>query len=60
MFSQDIHVHTKLSSCAGATALAADYINLYYVDLETEQFTEYTSDARSAATRSIWQGYGNT
>ncbi len=28
MFSQDIHVHTKLSSCAGATALAADYIRL--------------------------------
>ena len=30
-----------------ARALAADYINLYYVDLETEAFTEYTSDARS-------------
>ena len=27
-----------------ARALAADYINLYYVDLETLQFTEYTSD----------------
>ncbi len=29
-----------------ARALAADYIDLYYVDLETEAFTEYSSDAR--------------
>ncbi len=28
LFSQDIHIHTKLSSCAGPTALAADYIRL--------------------------------
>ena len=27
-----------------ARALSADYMNLYYVDLETEQFIEYTSD----------------
>ena len=27
-----------------AQALSADYINLYYVNLETEQFTEYNSD----------------
>ena len=26
-----------------AQALSADYINLYYVDLDTEQFTEYNS-----------------
>ena len=26
-------------------ALSSDYMNLYYVDLETEQFVEYTSDA---------------
>ena len=29
-----------------AQALSADYINLYYVDLDTEQFTEYTSEHR--------------
>lgn len=27
-----------------ARALAADYINLFYVDLETEEFIEYSSD----------------
>ncbi|MBR6221173.1 MAG: EAL domain-containing protein [Clostridia bacterium] len=26
-------------------ALSSDYINLYYVDLDTEQFIEYTTDA---------------
>ncbi len=26
-------------------ALSSDYINLYYVDIETEQFVEYTPDA---------------
>jgi len=26
-------------------ALASDYMNLYYVDLETDEFIEYTSDA---------------
>lgn len=29
-----------------AQALSADYINLYYVDLDTEQFTEYNSEHR--------------
>ena len=28
-----------------AKALAADYVNLYYVDLETEAFIEYSQDA---------------
>ena len=28
-----------------ARSLSADYINLYYVNLETEQFIEYSSDA---------------
>ncbi len=28
-----------------ARALSADYINLYYVDMETEKFIEYSSDA---------------
>lgn len=30
-----------------ARALSADYINLYYVDLETEEFIEYSSDLSS-------------
>ena len=29
-----------------ARALSSDYVYLYYVNLETEEFTEYTSDAR--------------
>lgn len=29
-----------------AWALSLDYINLYYVDLETDEFIEYTSDTR--------------
>ncbi len=34
------------TSFANATrALSSDYINLYYVDIETEQFIEYTPDA---------------
>ena len=28
-----------------AKALSSDYLSLYYVDLETDKFTEYTSDA---------------
>lgn len=28
-----------------ARALAADYFNIFYVDLRTDEFTEYTSDA---------------
>ena len=29
-----------------ARAMSSDYLNLYYVDLETDKFIEYTSDAR--------------
>ena len=42
---------TEAEEGAGASyesisrALSSDYMNLYYVDLETEEFIEYTSDA---------------
>ena len=42
---------TEVEEGAGASyesisrALSSDYMNLYYVDLETEDFIEYTSDA---------------
>ena len=32
-----------------AQSLSADYVNLYYVDLETENFIEYSSDATRGA-----------
>ena len=33
----------KITYASIAQALAADYFNIYYVDLETEQFTQYSS-----------------
>ncbi|MBR5115486.1 MAG: EAL domain-containing protein, partial [Lachnospiraceae bacterium] len=34
----------KLTYASVAQALSSDYLKLYYVDIETEQFSEYTSD----------------
>ena len=39
-----------------ARALAADYFNLYYVDLDTEQYTEYRPDPRHRSLQVEKQG----
>ncbi len=36
----------QLSYASVAQALSSDYMNLYYVDIETDQFEEYSSDGR--------------
>ena len=39
-----------------ARALSADYIDLFYVDLETDEFVEYSSDAMRAELSSVGRG----
>ena len=44
-------VRTGIANARIAQALAADYFSIYYVDLDTEQFSEFTAD-------SIFQQFG--